>query len=150
MHGPLHCLSEAAFSSWPLTVGFFFEPSLNQSNKLTFAIVYAFILKVFDVDCTTCIAQNCLLTDQPWYLLINPCFIHSYETVQEFVWITMNTAKYSSKAVTRLCLRSIVNKYGTHLTNTFFLPKRNHWLRSVYTISVFSIVWGIATLIERH
>ena len=84
--------------------------------------------------------------------------------------LRLNNAKHSIEVVTRLRLWSIVSKRGTHLADSFFIPKwsfkiettdpcdmpmaytisRTFNLRSANTIlRIFSIVSGIATSTGR-
>jgi len=50
--------------------------------------------------------------------VMDPCFIHSNESTQKFVWITL---KHCFEIVTRLRLRSTMSKRGTHLADSFFI-----------------------------
>lgn len=101
---------------------------------------------------------------------MDPCFVHSNELAQKFFGLHLNHAKHSFEIATSLRVLSIGSKCGTHLADSFFIPKcspkiditescdmpvasttsRTFNLLSANTTSwIFSIVSGAVTFFGR-
>jgi len=52
---------------------------------------------------------------------MNPCFVHSNESTQKFIWITLKSSPNIVLKSSRSHLWSIVNKRGTYLADSFFI-----------------------------
>jgi len=52
---------------------------------------------------------------------MNPCFVHSNESTQKFIWITLKSSPNIVLKSSRSHLWSTVNKRGTYLADSFFI-----------------------------
>jgi len=102
--------------------------------------------------------------------IMDLCFVHSNESTQKFIWITLKHLQYSFEIVTRSRLWFTVSKRGIHLADSFFKPNcsckievtvpcdmpvastslRTFTRRSIKTIPwTLSMISGVAASIER-
>ena len=51
---------------------------------------------------------------------MDPCFVHSNESTQKFIWITLKHLQILF--LNHTVARSTVSKRGTHLADSFFIP----------------------------
>ena len=74
-----------------------------------------------------------------WRIIMNSCFINTYITSQNYFKLRWNMPKHCSDATTRARLWSAVSKRGTHLADSFLMPKHSCKMCHTHPTEMFSL-----------
>jgi len=142
---PVYCLNGRALSTFFFAKWrYFFFKMLLKGPIMLLAIDRLLRRKIIDTNYIVCIPTNCgyhlsgrlfaLRLLRSWFTLWNllfwlflrlgcevmdPCFVHSNELTQKFIWITMKHLQHCFEIVILSRLWSTVSKRGTHLAELF-------------------------------